>query len=153
MQGPTVLGAICLHFKDLGLLFIYNTYIFFNTVQELFNKKNSVSANSQTNIGKLKSLHLKFGFSIIFVTIFTRRLFWHIFSSIYLVVKDVNTEKGVPIHYDLIGLHQNDPKLIRAIREKVLWPPSTSGKLNLNTKRKNLEQMLKGKKHYLENWK
>ena len=71
--------------------------------------------------------------------------------SIYLVVKDVNTEKGVPIHYDLIGLHQNDPKLIRAIREKVLWPPSTSGKLNLNTKRKNLEQMLKGKKPYFEN--
>ena len=84
-----------------------------NIVQELFNNKNSVTANSHTNI----------------------------------VVKDVNTEEVVPIHYDLIGLHQNDPKLIRAIKERVLWPPSTSGKLNLKTKPKNLEKMLKGMKH------
>ena len=74
MQGPIVLEAFCLHFKDLYYSFIIPIY-FFNTVQELFNKKNSVSANSQTNIGKLKSLYLKFGFSIMFVTIFTRRLF------------------------------------------------------------------------------
>ena len=74
MQGPIVLEAFCLHFKDLYYSFIIPIY-FFNTVQELFNKKNSVSANSQTNIGKLKSLYLKFGFSIMFVTIFTRCLF------------------------------------------------------------------------------
>ena len=103
MQGPTELGAVCLHFKERYYSVLIPIYIFFNTVQELFNKKNSVTANSQTNI----------------------------------VVKDVNTEEVVPIHYDLIGLHQNDPKLIRAIREKVLWPPPTSGKLNLNTNHKN----------------
>ena len=74
---------------------------------------------------------------------------WIFFFNI--VQEVINTEKSVPIHYDLIGLNQNEPNLIRAIREKVLWPPSTSGKLNLNTNHKNLEQMLKGKKHYLEN--
>ena len=57
-------------------------------------------------------------------------------------VYNIKTEKGVPIHYDLIGLNQNDPKLISAIRDKVLWPPSTSGKLNL--KAKNKEESLKG---------
>ena len=62
MQGPIVLGAVCLHFKERYYSVLIPIYIFFNTVQELFNKKNSVTANSQTNIGKLKSLHLKFVF-------------------------------------------------------------------------------------------
>ena len=40
-------------------------------------------------------------------------------------------EEGVPIHWDLTGLHQNDPKLIEAIKNKVLWPIPISKKLNL----------------------
>ena len=42
------------------------------------------------------------------------------------------TEFDVPIHWDLIGLNQDDPILIDAIRNKVLWrPPNPKKVLNL----------------------
>ena len=40
-------------------------------------------------------------------------------------------EEGVTIHWDLNGLDQNDPKLIEAIKTKVLIPPPTKQKLKL----------------------
>ena len=42
------------------------------------------------------------------------------------------TEFDVPIHWDLIGLNQDDSMLIDAIRTKVLWqPPNPKTILNL----------------------
>ena len=42
------------------------------------------------------------------------------------------TEFDVPIHWDLVGLNQNDAMLIDAIRTKVLWqPPNPKKVLNL----------------------
>ena len=42
-------------------------------------------------------------------------------------------EKGVTIHWDLMGLDQEDPKLIQSIRDKVLWPPPPKkSKVNLD---------------------
>ena len=37
-------------------------------------------------------------------------------------------EKGVPIHWDLIGLDQDDPFLIQSIKNKVLLPPPKNGR-------------------------
>ena len=40
--------------------------------------------------------------------------------------------KGVPIHWGLVGLEENDPYLIESIKNSVLWPPSSPNeKLNL----------------------
>ena len=36
----------------------------------------------------------------------------------------METESEVPIYVDLIGLDQDDPKLVNAIFDKVLWRPS-----------------------------
>ena len=41
-------------------------------------------------------------------------------------------EEGVIIHWDLNGMDQNDPKLIEAIKTKVLIPPPSKQKLKLN---------------------
>ena len=42
------------------------------------------------------------------------------------------TEFDIPIHWDLIGLNQDDSMLIDAIRTKVLWqPPNPKTILNL----------------------
>ena len=117
-------------------LLIFGHGYFLASVKNLFSLSNFIDTDSKTNTVQ---------------ELFNNKNSINANSQTNIVVKDVNNEEVVPIHYDLIGLHQNDPKLIRAIREKVLWPPSTSGKLNLNTKRKNLEQMLKGKKPYFEN--
>ena len=40
-------------------------------------------------------------------------------------------EEGVIIHWDLNGMDQNDPKLIEAIKTKVLIPPPSKQKLKL----------------------
>ena len=40
-------------------------------------------------------------------------------------------EEGVVIHWDLNGMEQNDPKLIEAIKSKVLIQPPTKQKLEL----------------------
>ena len=40
-------------------------------------------------------------------------------------------EEGVIIHWDLNGMDQNDPKLIEAIKTKVLIPPPSKQKLAL----------------------
>ena len=46
--------------------------------------------------------------------------------------KESCVEKGVTIHWDLMGLDQDDPKLIQSIRDKVLWPPPPKkSKVNL----------------------
>ena len=40
-------------------------------------------------------------------------------------------DPNVPIHWDLVGLTQDDPKLIQAIKNKVLWSPPKDKKLKL----------------------
>ena len=40
-------------------------------------------------------------------------------------------DENVPIHWDLVGLEQNDAKLIEAIRDKVLWKPPKGKTLHL----------------------
>lgn len=40
-------------------------------------------------------------------------------------------DPNVPIHWDLVGLDQNDPKLIEAIKNQVLWAPPKNKKLAL----------------------
>ena len=37
-------------------------------------------------------------------------------------------EKGVPIHWDLLGLDQDDPFLIQSIKNKVLLAPPKNGR-------------------------
>ena len=37
------------------------------------------------------------------------------------------------IHWDLIGMKADDPKLIEAIKTKVLWKPPTVKSLNLGS--------------------
>ena len=69
------------------------------------------------------------------------QIIWLLLFQIFRIVitqtcsKDnFDIEKGVPIHWDLIGMDQNDPKLIESIKSKVLWaPPPTSKKLNLDS--------------------
>ena len=52
-------------------------------------------------------------------------------------------EEGVPIHWDLLGLDQDDPKLIEAIKSKVLWRPPPQ-KYNYNLKFPNQDKILEG---------
>ena len=48
-------------------------------------------------------------------------------------MENCEIEPGVPIHWDLMGLNQTDEKLIKAIKNKVLWsPPNKDKKLKLN---------------------
>ena len=44
-----------------------------------------------------------------------------------------SAKKSKSIHWDLVGMGQNDPKLIEAIKDKILWPPPSNDlPLNLN---------------------
>ena len=44
-----------------------------------------------------------------------------------------SAKKSKSIHWDLVGMDQNDPKLIEAIKDKILWPPPSNDlPLNLN---------------------
>ena len=54
-------------------------------------------------------------------------------SEEVLKKENCEIEPGVPIHWDLMGMNQTDEKLIKEIRNKVLWPPPDKDKkLKLN---------------------
>ena len=67
-------------------------------------------------------------------------------------MKVVRTESEVPIYTDLIGLDQDDPKLINAIFDKVLWrPPYPKQPLNIITSLGSVINGQFGQPKYAEN--